>query len=357
MGGYMRKLPVSEITGNEILAKDIYTSLDTVLMCAGTPLRKEYVSRLQNLDVEYIYVNDDLSEGIEESGITELQIKNQCQEAVRDTLERYSYCGSAELEKLKKVAEEIVNELLQQPEVMYNVEGIRRKSEGLYSHSLNVCALSVFIGLRMNLSKEQLIDMGIGALLHDIGYNYIDMQVNAKDYQKLTEKDLKLNRMHVVEGYSAMEEEKWLSENAKKVILSHHECLDGSGYPFHLTDKKIGIEEKIVAVCDTFDRKIYGIMEEKQKVYEVIEYIVAMGGKKFDPRVVEVFNHSVAAYPNGTMVITNEDETGIVLRQNKNFPTRPVLRVISDKKGKKYDTWIEKNLEEELTLFIKDTIE
>ena len=82
-----------------------------------------------------------------------------------------------------------------------------------------------------------------------------------------------------------------------------------------------------------------------------------MGGKKFDKKVVDVFNQSVAAYPNGTMVITNQDETGIVLRQNKNFPTRPVIRMIKDAKGKKYNDWVEKNLEKELTLFIKDTIE
>ncbi len=353
----MRKISVSKITGNEILAKDIYTNLDTVLMCAGTPLRKEYIKRLEKLNVDFIYVEDEISEGIEETESIELQIKNQCEEAVKDTLEKYAYCGNTELERLREVAKEIIHELLEQPEVLYSVEGIRKKSDLVYSHSLNVCALSVFIGLRMNLSHKQLVDMATGALLHDIGYNYIDSTVTCKEYCILTESDLKIDRMHVVEGYSAMEKESWLSENAKKIVLSHHERLDGSGYPFHLTDKKMGIEEKIVAVCDSFDRKVYGIRTEKQKVYEVIEYIIGMGGKKFDKKVVEVFNQSVAAYPNGTMIITNQDEIGIVLRQNKNFPTRPVIRILRDKNGKKYKDWTEKDLEKELTLFIKDTIE
>lgn len=353
----MRKIPVVEITGTEILAKDIYTNLDTVLMCAGTPLRKEYGKRLENLNVEFVFVEDEISVGIEEDDFIELQIKEQCQDAVRDTLEKYSYCGTAELENLKAVARQIIDDLMEKPEVTYSVEGIRRKSESVYSHSLNVCALSVFIGLQMNLSEKQLIDMAIGALLHDIGYNFIETEISNKDYNKLTEKDLKKTKMHVVEGYSAMEEEKWLSETSKKIILSHHERLDGSGYPFHLTDRKIGIEEKIVAVCDSFDRRVYGMRTEKMKVYEVIEYIVGMGGKKYDSNVTKVFNNSIAAYPNGTVVITNEGETGIVLRQNKNFPTRPVLRMLKDKKGKKYATWVEKNLEKELTLFVKDTIE
>ena len=353
----MRKIPVTEITGTEILAKDIYTNLDTVLMCAGTPLRKEYGNRLEKLNVEYIFVEDEISVGIEENDFIESQIKEQCQEAVKDILEKYSYCGAAELEKLRAIAKDIINELMTKPEITYSVEGIRRKSETIYSHSLNVCALSVFIGLRMNLNKKQLLDMATGALLHDIGYNFVETEVKDKDYKMLTERDIKKDRMHVVEGYSAMEEEKWMSEASKKIILSHHERLDGSGYPFHLTDKKISIEEKIVAVCDTFDRKVYGMRTEKMKVYEVIEYIVGMGGKKFDANVVKVFNESIAAYPNGTVVITNEGETGIVLRQNKNFPTRPVLRMLKDKKGKKYSVWVEKDLEKELTLFVKDTIE
>ena len=57
------------------------------------------------------------------------------------------------------------------------------------------------------------------------------------------------------------------------------------------------------------------------------------------------------------MVITNQEETGIILRQNKNLPTRPVIRILKDKNGKKYNDWIEKDLKKELTLFIKDTVE
>ena len=100
----MRKISVSEIKGNEVLAKDIYTTLDTVLMCAGTPLRKEYAKRLEKLDVEYIYVNDELSEGIDDTETIELRIRTQCEDVVKDTLQKYAYCGNTELEKLRVVA-------------------------------------------------------------------------------------------------------------------------------------------------------------------------------------------------------------------------------------------------------------
>ena len=132
---------------------------------------------------------------------------------------------------------------------------------------------------------------------------------------------------------------------------------NGSGYPFRLNGDKIKIGSKIVAVCDSFDSLVYGYMVKPRKVHEAIEYIVSQSGLKFSHQVVKVFNDSVAAFPNGTIVLTNEKELGIVLRQNNSCPTRPVIRIIRDKEGNKCNEWIEKNLMDYHTLFIIDTVE
>jgi hypothetical protein len=92
------------------------------------------------------------------------------------------------------------------------------------------------------------------------------------------------------------------------------------------------------------------------KVHDAIDFIVSQAGSKFDLNVVKVFVASVAAYPIGALVITNQDEIGIVLRQNPKCPTRPVIRIIQDANGNKPLEWIEKDLTKELTLFITDTI-
>ena len=73
--------------------------------------------------------------------------------------------------------------------------------------------------------------------------------------------------------------------------------------------------------------------------------------------MVAIFIKSLAAYPNGSIVRTNEQQMGIVLHQNHNFPSRPVIRIIRDAKGRKCDEWIIKDLTKNLTLFIEDTIE
>lgn len=353
----MRKLLVDAITGTEVLAKDVYSDMDTVLMSAGITLKKEYVQRLKALKVQYIYIEDELAKGINQKELIEMQIKEQCQAVVKEILQKYAYCGDAQLEKLKKVAEEIIDDLLEQPEIMFNMEGVRQKSDSVYAHSLNVSALSVFLALRMKLPQKKVKEIAVGSILHDIGFSYLPDEYKNIKYENLTLKEIKEIKKHVIFGYSALEKAKWLSETAKNIILSHHERVDGSGYPFHITGDKIKLETKIVALCDEFDCLVYGYFVPQMKIHEAIEYIVSQGMTKFDQEVVQQFKNSVAAYPNGTIVITNEGEKGIVLRQNKGLPTRPVIRMIEDPYGKKYAEFTEKDLTRELTLFIKDTRE
>lgn len=353
----MRKILVDSIAGTEILARDVYSDMDTILMSAGITLKKEYAERLKTLNINYIYIEDELAQGINEQEIIEKKIKEQCQDVVKETLQKYAYCGDAQLERLKAVAEEIIYDLLEQPEVMFNMEGVRQNSDSVYSHSLNVCALSVFVALRMKLPKEKVEEIAVGSILHDIGFSYLPIDYRNIRFEELTEKEFKEIKKHAIYGYSAIEKEAWISDAAKNIILSHHERLDGSGYPLRLRAEKIKLETRIVSVCDAFDCFVYGYFTPQMKVHEAIEYIVSQGTTQFDLSVTQMFKNSVAAYPNGTIVITNEGEFGIVLYQNKGFPTRPVIRMIYDSGGNKYKEWVQKDLTKLLTLFIRDTAE
>jgi len=338
------------------LAKDLINKTESVLITAGTVIKKEYVERLKELDIEYIYVEDEIGKGIDLSDSLELQIKEQCQETVKEVLQKYAYQNSSDLEKIKVVAEEIIQEILLEPEVIYNLACIREKNESTYSHSLNVCALSVIIAHKLRIKKEKIKDIAIGCLLHDIGFIYTPIDYHNLMMETCTEKERKEIKKHTIRGYTSVEKIKWLSKTSKDIIINHHERLDGSGYPFHLKADKIKMGSRISAVCDEFDSRVYGNLTKKLKVHEAIDYIVSQAGVLFDFNIVKAFVDSVAAYPTGSLVVTNEGETGIVLRQNPKCPTRPVIRILRDSNGDIPGQWIEKDLTKELTLFIVDTI-
>ena len=354
----MRRVEIDDIVGTEVLAKDIINNSGVILMFSGTVIKKEYAQKLKFLNINDVYVKDVFEkqigvEKIEVEETIELKIKKQCQQKVKETIELYASYGIEQLTPIVSIANSIIKDILEQPEVVYNICGIREKSEGMFAHCVNVCALSVLIAIRMKMPEEKIKEIAIGSLLHDIGITHFARMMEI-DESQLNDELRNEYKQHVIYGYSIVNAEAWISSTAKDIVLSHHERLDGSGYPFGIEGKKIKKAIKIVAVCDVFDCLVYGIREKRYKVFEAIDYIVSQSGTLFDLAVVKVFLDTVAAYPNGSMVITNRGDRAIVIRQNRKFPTRPVIRRIENINGVPYIGEEDLNLVEDLTLFIVD---
>lgn len=352
----MRRILVESIKDGDILAKDLFSSSGVVLMSEGTRLKKEYVPRLLDLGVGQVYIREGIKENISGSVIEE-EVKAQCGEMVRCTIEKYTYAATDELKEIVKVADEIITDILNEPEIMYNVSCVREKSTALYQHSVNVAAISTLIALRAKLPKEKVKEVTVGALLHDIGYTTVTADIDGLDMNTCDDKIRKEVMYHVVYGYTDVEKKDWVSKTVKDIILHHHERMDGSGYPFHKKGKQLKQEVRIVGLCDQFDSMIYGNLMPRYKVRDAMEYIMSQAGVKFDFSLVQLFMESVAAYPIGITVITNEGDTAVVVRQNFKFPTRPVIRLLSDANGVPYGENEERDLTKCLTLFITDSVE
>ncbi|MBO7402869.1 MAG: HD domain-containing protein [Lachnospiraceae bacterium] len=350
-----QELSVYEIKGGEILAKDLYLPNGTLFMSEGSVLKPVYRERFKTLGIDKIIVfSTEVRHLIEQS--TEKIIADQCMDIVKATIDRFSYGIDAELNEIVHVAERIMKHVLSEPDVIYNVSKVRDRSERTYLHCINVAALSVLVGTVMKMQENRLRNMAIGALLHDIGLVYVPVDMSKIDRDTVDEATEKEIKRHVIYGYSVVEHENWLSSAAKEVIIGHHERVDGSGYPFHLTSDRMSLETKIVALCDEFDNMVYGIYTKRRKVNETMDYLISQAGIKFDFKVVQSFVDSVAAYPIGTIVRTNEGETAIVIRQNKGLPTRPVLKIRTAPSNSGFKPGDEKDLTKELTTFIQDSI-
>ncbi|WP_442871539.1 HD-GYP domain-containing protein, partial [Anaerosporobacter sp.] len=190
-----RSVNVKSLKGNEILGKDILSESGIILMSEGTIVKKEYIEKLIELGIRNIFIRDRLAEGVRVDELTEIKIKEQCQETVKETIERYFFSDNSELEKLKFVADDIIFDILSEPEIMFNISGVREKNEQTYSHSVNVCALSVLIALKLKLSKDKIRDIAIGSLLHDIGINYLNFDMQNETYEEIYNDENKMREM------------------------------------------------------------------------------------------------------------------------------------------------------------------
>ena len=337
----MKVCRIDELKGTEILARPIMTSDYNILLSEGTVLKEEYISKLKELNIQEVYIKEP-SNKAEEIVILKEDIENTFKEKVKSILEKHTYQKNEDLMELCNTADSIIEEMLTEENLLEQVFDIKERSSDIYEHSISICSLAILTALKLNIDKNKIHDIGVGCLLHEIGLRYITVDYNNVNVNTLSPEEITEYMKHPVYGYSALKNESWISDAAKNIVLYHHEKLDGSGYPLHA--KEISMECRIVNVCDSFDEMICGIGKERVKVHEAVEYIKNGRGISFDAQVVDEFLNFTAVYPAGSFVVTNEGEVGMVLKQNKEFPNRPVIQIIKDKDGNKMTTKIIKDL-------------
>lgn len=326
----MKLCKVSDIVGGEKLARPIMTSNYQELLAAGTVLKPEYIPKIVQLGITEVFVEDSKLSP-EQVVILREDVEDFFTEKVRSVLERHVYNDNSDLEELSKTADNIISNILARDEVVEQIYDIKERSADIYEHCISVCSVAVLVAIKKKIDKKIIHDLGVACLFHDIGLRYLDFDYTNVDVESLDEKSLAEYRKHPVYGYSSLEKETWISETAKKMILRHHERLDGSGYPLH--SKDIDELTQILQVSDAFDEMICGIGCYRSRVYEAVEYLKIAKGVLFNEDIVNTLLDFTAVYPSGTVVILSTGEMGIIIRQNQQFPERPVVRVIKDVKG------------------------
>jgi len=353
----MRKISISQITGNEILGKSLFDMSGRLMLAAGTALKPGFKMRLGQMGILSVYIDDELSKGVEMEDYISEELRNETKETIKEGFAKFINKQSSSLTEILKKVDSLVDSILSREDVMINICDIKSKDMHLYEHSVSVCALSIIMGVNLGYTEAHLKELAVGSLLHDLGKLITPQDIIDKNREgTLTADDLEILKTHPLDGYEIMNDRYDISYISKAIILMHHENCDGSGFPLGLTDDKLHETVKLVSICNTFDNLTSDFSgNTKMEVYEALEYLVAMSDTLLDKALVNVFIKNVAAYPSGSIVKLNTGSCGIVLKQNKAFPLRPIINLIFDENGAKLDTPIEMDLSEETTIFILGT--
>ncbi|GJQ58249.1 MAG: HD domain-containing protein [Candidatus Scalindua sp. AMX11] len=158
------------------------------------------------------------------------------------------------IQKATNVVEILVDNILNQENTFYNLMKIMSHDYYTYNHSLNVCSLSIGLGILRGLKrKPDLLELGLGALLHDIGNSMIDPCIINKP-GKLTDEEYRIVQGHVKEGINLLEGiRNQIPQNSFFAILQHHEKLSGLGYPYKLKDERIHLFGRITGIVNFYD--------------------------------------------------------------------------------------------------------
>lgn len=358
-GIVMKEVFVDDLKGTEILAVPVITESNVVLIQSDTILKQEYMDKLKEHNQLLVYVKDDIANTTADGTRHIFNIDetiNRTQEIVGKVLDRHIYKRNSDLSIIGEAAEEIIDSVISDPDVINSMTEIRNISTDLYTHCINVCSLSTVMALKLKMTKKQVKNIAMGAILHDIGLKYIQAPYIDVSEDELSPKDELEYKKHTIYGYSSIQDENWISDISKEIILLHHENIDGTGFPFQHNGSKIKMEIRIVSVCDEFDSLISGIGNKQLKMYQAIEYMKVHAEREYDGAIVKKLLESVAVYPVGMQVLTNENEVGEVIRQNKDVADRPVMKMVRHSDGSPYTEYVEKDLLKYLTVFIIDIL-
>ncbi|SFB22631.1 HDIG domain-containing protein [Acetitomaculum ruminis DSM 5522] len=303
---------LSEVKDGEILAENIEVD-GTVLVSKDTVLKPEYIDILKELDIEYIYVKDEIDNYLEKTELLDTKTQIEYENRIKEIFECHIHTNHATLIRLEDIADELVNTVGNDEKNVYDY--IITK-ENIWEHTLMVTALSILIAKKMNLSSQEIEEISKGAVLHDLGYRYIDVPMLNVDLDEIEPEQVFEYKKHTIYGYCAVEKEEWLNDDVRKIILSHHECLDGSGFP--LKQKNMTLLTQIVAVTDTFDRKLRGISTRKCSLVEAKEYLKANSGIKYNKEVVDILDRIIGKFTTGSKITLKDGKTVLVIRQGEN---------------------------------------
>ncbi|HAA24811.1 MAG TPA: HD-GYP domain-containing protein [Ruminiclostridium sp.] len=329
----MRRVSLDKVRAGAILAKTIMSLDGKVLLAAGMEITEEYKRKLQANRISEIYIEDEISKDIQVPEVVREEIVYEAKQMVKAMMTKPSVKTSIDGRKVMEIVDKIISSILANKDIIANLCDIRSVDDYTFSHSVNVCILSLIIGIGLGYSGDRLRELGVGSILHDIGKVMVPNDILKKPYQ-LTSEEFEEIKKHTYYGYEILKNTSGISMTASYIALEHHERIDGSGYPYQLKDDNIHKAARIVAVSDVYDALTSDrIYRKKLMPHEVIDYITSLGSHHFDQEVVDVFIRFIAYYPVGMGVILNTGERGIVKEYNKKYPVRPVVRVVADAAG------------------------
>lgn len=234
------------------------------------------------------------------------------------------------VEEVQETVTLVVDSILRHPDALVLLASMGGDSNDLVAHATAVCTLSISFGRYLGFDKSELMELGMGALLHDIGETKLPMDL-LSDALEMNTEQRELLEGHTTMGAMIINNLEGIPDSVVAVARDHHERADGSGYPHKLKNAEISLYTQIVAIIDTYD-SVTGGLHGKAKISadEALKCIYSWRENLFDPLLVEKFIQCIGIYPLGSVVELRSKQIGIVVSTQPEMRLFPKVMLIMD---------------------------
>lgn len=334
----MRLISIDVLKEGMVLGRTIWNEAGHPLLKKDVVINDRIIQRLQQLNTHYLYIDDEISEGIEVEETVPPAMRNKVIKTIKDSFQSIdglnpvnaSYILDQQSKTIVSIVDELLSAVTGNNEILTILTDAYLFDEYLYQHSFQVTLYSIAIAKELGYSAEDLRLIGIGALLHDVGKLMVPKDILTKP-GRLTNDEFETMKMHARYGFDLLRNLHSISLLVAHCAFQHHERIDGSGYPRGLVDFEIHPFAKIIGVADVFDAVTTNrVYREKMLPSQGLAIVEAGSGTLYDARIVKALKRAVVHYPNGVILKLSDGRRGIVSRQNTLDAALPWIRIFEE---------------------------
>lgn len=313
----MRLVSIKSIKSGDKIAISITAPNGNRILSAGAVFNESYVDRLAQMGIKYTFIEDERFNDIIFKDPININTRINSIQFFKVSLEAINKGRDINEDKVKDVIKAIVDDVKSTGNPLAIINSMYPTDAPLIDHAINTAIISVAMGISLGYNFNQLCDICLSGLTHDLGR---DEETNDDD------------QTHAQKGFDILRKYRTLNLNATIVSFEHHENFDGSGFPRALKGTAISEYSRIVSIADYFDTLISGQKGVAIPYEKAYEDILNNSDKKFDPDMVKLFKQIIQVYVDGSYVILSDNKHAIIKSQNQGSPLRPNVVTIPDLK-------------------------
>lgn len=234
---------------------------------------------------------------------------------------------TVDLGPVESVTNKSVDAIFNNPDSLACMINIREKDEYLLEHSVAVAVYITIFGHYLEMSKEVVQQLSIGAFLHDIGKIKIPDSVLNKP-GRLTDDEFEIMKTHANHSIDIIKKTPGINELSLEVAALHHEKLNGEGYPFQVKGEDISQYGRMIAICDIFDaltaNRVYKEGFTHNKAFSILRELAK--SNHLDTNLVDHFIKCIGVFPIGSLVQLESKKLAMVEQRNNDSPIKPKVR-------------------------------